>query len=513
MIFWEDLNIIHGKYKYNGVHIWGLLLLFTIASSVPALAAQNVQAVESLPARGLFADLPPRHWAYSALSELIAAGLVPPNFKPAGQFDGMKPATRYEAAFYLYGLAGLLEGQAASPPARSKFADPVSVRKVAALFEEFKGELAALGIRFAEVEEKLAALGQEEPWIGISGDLRLAAESWGGLLSENQGEEPEAPLPEGPVYGTVPEVSHQLALRFDARVGQEAIVSIALKNKKRWGVPDVDSRENSNLLFTDEASVRLSTSRGLLTLGRHRFKLGPLGILAANPFDAFEGAQFESTLGKTLISIVYNRQNADYVYAGRPYNYIYSSDEYLAARWAAPGKNGWYGLNLLLSGLSDQMGASADFKGLLWGKTAVMEIAGFKASSTDDYAFPGWVGAGLLSIDLLQGKDYLLNINVGSLSSDFTPMASNLGQANGEIDLPRGSTGLQVNYSRLINPTQVFDVETTIARAAVNPWEGNILLKTTKAIRQNTELEVSYRHWFFAGTNRATTSLSLDYRF
>lgn len=515
MIFAKDLHSHRNKCissKRVRALITGFFLLFATLFWAPVNAAPAGQLTAPILGRGLFAELPPEHWAYSAISSLIAAGLIPPDFKTAGNFDGIRPSTRYEAALYLQGLASALEQRAATPE-DPWVIDPSSAKMIAALLKEFQGELAALGMRFSEVEQKLKALGQETSLFAISGDFRLTGESWGGLLFGTHQEEAEAPLPQRPFFGTLPQVGHELRLRFETYLGRETTVTLALKNQKLWGIPDADREANSDHLFTDEAFVRIATSRGLLTIGRQRFKLGPLGILAANPFDAFEGVQFESTVGKGRLSLVYNRQTADYAYGGRPLNYVYGSDEYLAARWATPGKSGWHGVNLLLSGLAGEMGASCDYKGLLWGKTAVVEVAGFKASPSSYDAFPGWVGAGLLSIDLLQGKDYLLNINVGSLSPWFTPMASNLGQAGGEIDLPRGSTGLQVNYSRLIDPSLVFDVETTLARPQGSPWEGNLLLKATKAVRQNTELEASYRRWFLTATNYARAALSLDYRF
>ena len=80
-----------------------------------------------------FSDVPAGHWAYDAVSELAAAGVV--NGYPDGTFGGDKLMTRYEMAQIV----------------AKAMANGANVDKLAA---EFADELDALGVRVANLEKK-----------------------------------------------------------------------------------------------------------------------------------------------------------------------------------------------------------------------------------------------------------------------------------------------------------------------------------------------------------------------
>ncbi|MFW6021970.1 MAG: S-layer homology domain-containing protein, partial [Halanaerobiaceae bacterium] len=66
---------------------------------------------------GSFADVPSNHWAYEAVSELVAAGLI--QGYPDGTFKGQNDVTRYEIAVILSRLLEDIED------AREELADRV----------------------------------------------------------------------------------------------------------------------------------------------------------------------------------------------------------------------------------------------------------------------------------------------------------------------------------------------------------------------------------------------------
>jgi hypothetical protein len=114
-----------------------------------------------------FADVPPDHWAYDAIAELAAKGLI--EGYPDGTFRGNQPLTRFEMAMIVARIIARIE--AIPPPAplpgdvvRAPALAAVDARLTGAiatltrLVAEFRAELAALGVRVTAVEEELAAI-------------------------------------------------------------------------------------------------------------------------------------------------------------------------------------------------------------------------------------------------------------------------------------------------------------------------------------------------------------------
>ena len=66
-------------------------MLFAAVVSVVLLAAGGAFA-----AVNPFVDIPSGHWAYDALAQMSARGIL--SGYPAGTFKGVQPMTRYEAA-------------------------------------------------------------------------------------------------------------------------------------------------------------------------------------------------------------------------------------------------------------------------------------------------------------------------------------------------------------------------------------------------------------------------------
>jgi uncharacterized protein YfaS (alpha-2-macroglobulin family)/TolA-binding protein len=101
-----------------------------------------------------YPDIPLDHWAYNALNKLSAAGVI--EGYPNGTYSGGRALTRYEAAV---AVARVLQNQnnvaanAPSTSANAEYNDAVN-----ALANEFRTELAALGVRPAELENRVTAL-------------------------------------------------------------------------------------------------------------------------------------------------------------------------------------------------------------------------------------------------------------------------------------------------------------------------------------------------------------------
>ena len=138
-----------------------------------------------------FADVPTDHWAYDAIAELAAKGLI--EGYPDGAFRGDRAMTRYEMAMVVARLLARIEAikipplppdlvrraelQKADAATRAAFAaaDNVLRTKLATiqrLVAEFRAELAALGVRVTAVEEELAAVRARLDNTRITGDFR-----------------------------------------------------------------------------------------------------------------------------------------------------------------------------------------------------------------------------------------------------------------------------------------------------------------------------------------------------
>lgn len=134
-----------------------------------------------------FADVPTDHWAYDAIAELAAKGLV--EGYPDGAFRGDRAMTRYEMAMVVARLLARIEAikipplppdlvrrpelakaQAADAAARAAITKKLAV--VQRLVAEFRAELAALGVRVTAVEEELAAIRARLDRTKVTGDFR-----------------------------------------------------------------------------------------------------------------------------------------------------------------------------------------------------------------------------------------------------------------------------------------------------------------------------------------------------
>jgi hypothetical protein len=141
-----------------------------------AIAASLVLAVVAPAFSQPFADVPTDHWAFDAIAELAAKGIV--EGYPDGTFKGDRAMTRYEMAMVVARLLARIEAikipapapPAKVPPPEVSRADITTLQR---LINEFRAELAALGVRVTAVEEELAALRARLDNVRITGDVRF----------------------------------------------------------------------------------------------------------------------------------------------------------------------------------------------------------------------------------------------------------------------------------------------------------------------------------------------------
>ncbi len=123
-----------------------------VAFAAPAFAANP------------FADVPMNHWAYDAVAQLAANGIVVGY--PDGAYKGPQPATRYElAAVVARALANVDMNKASKQ-------DLEMLKK---LVVEFKSELDALGVKVDKLDARVAVLEERIGGWKFGGNFRFTA--------------------------------------------------------------------------------------------------------------------------------------------------------------------------------------------------------------------------------------------------------------------------------------------------------------------------------------------------
>ena len=112
-----------------------------------AIISVAVLAAPALSATNPFMDVPMNHWAYDAIGQLAAHGIL--SGYPDGTYKGKQATTRYEMASALARALAVVDMTKASKQ---------DVEMLKRLVVEFKDELEALGVKVAELDERVAVL-------------------------------------------------------------------------------------------------------------------------------------------------------------------------------------------------------------------------------------------------------------------------------------------------------------------------------------------------------------------
>ncbi|MDR3254437.1 MAG: S-layer homology domain-containing protein [Synergistaceae bacterium] len=134
-----------------------VLVVVIAAFAAPVFAATNP-----------FMDVPASHWAYDAVSQLAARGII--SGYPDGSLKGGQPGTRYEIASLIARSLARVDLEKASKQ---------DVELLKKLIVEFKDELDALGVRVDRLDERVAVLESEIGGWHIWGDLDFRAKFTG----------------------------------------------------------------------------------------------------------------------------------------------------------------------------------------------------------------------------------------------------------------------------------------------------------------------------------------------
>ena len=136
-----------------------------------AVAAAVVFAMVAPAFAQPFADVPTNHWAYDAIAELAAKGLV--EGYPDGTFKGDRAMTRYEMAMVVARLLARIESIQIPAPAPAPQVTKADLDALQRLINEFRAELAALGVRVTAIEEELNAIKARLDNVKITGRFRF----------------------------------------------------------------------------------------------------------------------------------------------------------------------------------------------------------------------------------------------------------------------------------------------------------------------------------------------------
>ena len=131
-------------------------------AALVAIVAVAALAAPAMSATNPFMDVPMNHWAYDAIGQLAAHGIL--SGYPDGLYKGKQQTTRYEMASALARALAVVDMTKASKQ---------DVEMLKRLVVEFKDELEALGVRVDELDERVAVLENRLGGWHIHGTLAL----------------------------------------------------------------------------------------------------------------------------------------------------------------------------------------------------------------------------------------------------------------------------------------------------------------------------------------------------
>ncbi len=203
-----------------------------------------------------FTDVSPDDWAYQAVQELAAAGVI--DGYPDGTFKGERRITRYEMAQMV--ARGMY---------RIDRANEAQTELLQRLEAEFGAELKSLGVRVAELENKVSR-------VTFGGDLRLGTEAH--HLDIGDGGE------------KVNRFDARLRLRATAPLSKRTMVMATLKSEFQFG----GKEDWQQLLFDGDKDGKVELDNmfahhtfngGTVTLGRIPVTLGTTGLFYSSNLD------------------------------------------------------------------------------------------------------------------------------------------------------------------------------------------------------------------------------------
>lgn len=283
-----------------------LAVLLSLTLAAPAIAQP-------------FADVPTDHWAYDAIAELAAKGLI--EGYPDGSFKGDRAMTRYEMAMVVARLLARVEAIKIPPLPpdlvrraeldKAVAAQAAATKAVAAtlaatdkrltaklatvqrLVAEFRAELAALGVRVTAVEEELAAIRARLDHTRTTGFAMVRVQF--------PGPGPSTAAPGGLGSWSLVNLTHTGRIGPAASatfrlVAGNVVAPLLTPNVPAWPAAQ------SAVVFFDRAHIDVTWLGLDWRAGRQRYRLGAFNLLfgecrAFDPCLGFDGVSVRGALG------------------------------------------------------------------------------------------------------------------------------------------------------------------------------------------------------------------------
>lgn len=256
----------------------------------------------------MFKDVPPDHWAYEAIDYLQQEGLV--EGYPDGTFRGNQSFTRYEMAMVIARIYSKLD---------EKLAGVSNLEEVNArldkLANEFKDELADLGVRIDQLESTVAQHGKDIDQLkaliresNINGVYRVRTGAYVDTgvvdLSNDIGHEQFIQLN----FGFQPEENIRFDFSVTSAETQAAVGTAFIPGANNE--PGVHPATPPNFFASNASSFVLDTAKATidltpytdafgdtptLTVGRQYFSEGEFGLAGDNGFRSNFGYRFDTS--------------------------------------------------------------------------------------------------------------------------------------------------------------------------------------------------------------------------
>ena len=209
-----------------------------------------------------FADVPADHWAYDAVNELAADGII--EGYEGSTFAGDKAITRYEMAQLVARAMANCDGADA--------ADKATIDKLAT---EFSTELDSLGVRVDDLEKKVDGLK----------DIELS-----GYYMMTYGHEKKA----GSSFG------HEAMLNLDANIADNLDAHLGTMVMSE----DLGGKAESDHFKLEVANITWDRGKHLWTVGRYAQELGTTGYLMSTD-GSIDGLRYDYMSNKINATLAY----------------------------------------------------------------------------------------------------------------------------------------------------------------------------------------------------------------
>ena len=429
-------------------------------AAVAALAA-GASAYAANP----FSDVNPSDWAYQAVEDLSAQGIV--EGYPDGTFGGQKNITRYEMAQIIARMMAKEDQYNAEQRA--------TIDKLAA---EYADELDSLGVRVSNLEKKVGNIS----WSGDarmryqSNDNTAAGESWNGRIRIN----------------------------MKGQVNDSTTVNARLSTGNvKFNGGDSDADINAEVL-----NVTHDFGNVEIKLGRYANNFGNQGGWLYGDSNGFDGAEISAQLGKVNLAAGYGQFNAGFDFNLNDITYLKPDDAFYVKADADFGAFELYANYLAMNLQCVEAVVGDGDEANFWGVGAVVPVGDFRVfgeywKNTEDY------GGAL--------KDTAWNAGIGYGERDLEKAGS------WQLDVAYNEVGKGVYFGGTGLSTDILSTLQTGASDVASVFGNCEEIKFWNAIGEVTLMQNMYLHAEYAfaaegeggtiGDPEDTWTVSLNYVF